>query len=127
MNPELIRPSIEADAELDLLLQTHLASPEEHLTPSSGFALSVMESIHQQATEPSPIAFPWRRVVPGIAGILCALAAFVHFAARATTPRVQLPPSSFTSAELILCSILLAACISIVAVAASFRLAGRSR
>jgi hypothetical protein len=116
----------ETDAALDRLLQTHLAAPAEQLTASSGFALSIMETIHQQAIEPPPIAFPWRRVLPGAIAILCALVAFVLFL---TGPRVLHPLafSSLTYREAILSSVLMAACISGIVVAVSFRLAGRDR
>jgi hypothetical protein len=126
----------ESDAALDRLLQAHLAAPAEQLTPSSGFALSVMDSIHQQATEPPPIAFPWRRVLPGAIAILCALAGYALFVVtgRAGTPVFAAAPwahlhasSTFTSGEVVLFSVLVAASVSAIAIAASFRLAGRSR
>lgn len=120
--------------DLDLLLQAHLASPAETLTPSSGFVLSVMDTIQQQATEPSPIAFPWRRALPGAVAVLCGLAAFLFFAfSRAAagpgvTPAASAHPAlALSEGATVLGSVLLASCISIVAVAASFRLAGRSR
>ena len=50
-----------------------ILSREEEIVPSSGFASSVMESIRSQATAPPPIAFPWKRALPGLAGIVCAL------------------------------------------------------
>jgi hypothetical protein len=126
----------ESDAPLDRLLQAHLASPADQLVPSSGFALSVMDTIHQQAAAPPPIAFPWRRVLPGVIAILCALAALVLFVPRGATAPVFTPGPrawqllawpSLTYGELVLSSVLLAACVSIVAVAASFRLAGRNQ
>lgn len=40
---------------------------EEELVPSSGFLASVMERIESEAAAPSPIPFPWRRAVPGMA------------------------------------------------------------
>jgi hypothetical protein len=122
--------------DLDLLLQAHLASPAEHLTPSSGFVLSVMDTIQQQVTEPSPIAFPWRRALPGAIAVLCGLVVFLFFAfSRAAvgpgvTPGVSANPPlhlAVTEGATVLGSVLLASCISIVAVVASFRLAGRSR
>jgi len=127
-------PLNESDEALELLLREHLNAPAERLTPSSGFALSVMDAIHTQATEPPPIAFPWRRVLPGAMAILCALAAFVVFVpGTASGPLLGarasqlLASSTFTYGEVVLGSVLLAACVSIVAVAASFRLAGSSR
>jgi hypothetical protein len=131
-----------ADDALDRLLDAHLAESIE-LAPSSGFVASVMESIHAQATEPPPIAFPWRRVLPGAIAILCGLLAFVVFAVHeaSTAPRGAPPvaePSTtalwrhlslalaFTPREITLCWILLAACLSFATVAASFRITGRS-
>ena len=39
---------------------------EEELIPSSGFLASVMEKVHEEATAPRPIPFPWVRALPGI-------------------------------------------------------------
>lgn len=39
---------------------------EEELIPTSGFAASVMERIQEEARVPAPMAFPWRRAVPGV-------------------------------------------------------------
>jgi len=56
---------------------------EDALVPSSGFAASVMDAIHQQSAAPAPIPFPWKRALPGLAvlpvGIaaICWLAIFV--------------------------------------------------
>jgi hypothetical protein len=56
---------------------------EDALVPSSGFAASVMDAIHQQSTAPAPIPFPWKKALPGLAilpvGIaaICWLAIFV--------------------------------------------------
>jgi len=123
-------PHQKADDVLDNLLQDHLNAPAEQLTPSSGFVLSVMDAIQKQAIEPAPIAFPWKRVLPGANAILCALVAFVvyAYAGRHSTPAVRpdfVLPSAFTSGEITLCWIALAVCLSIVTVIASFRLAGR--
>ena len=46
--------------ELDRIL-----SSEKSLEPSSGLTAAVMERVRREATEPDPIAFPWRRFVPG--------------------------------------------------------------
>jgi hypothetical protein len=122
----------ETDAALDDLLQAHLASPSEQLTPSSGFTLSVMDAIHQQTSAPPPIAFPWLRVLPGAIAIVCALFAFAVFlrrSASAPAPKLSqlLASSTFTYTEAVVSLILLAICLSAIALAASFRLAGRDR
>ena len=131
------------DDAIDRLLDAHLAVDSEELAPSSGFVASVMESIHAEASEPPPIAFPWRRVLPGAIAILCGLLAFIVFAIReaSTAPRTAPGAEQFSvtapwphlafafthnPSEITLCWILLAVCLSAAAVAASFRLAGRS-
>jgi hypothetical protein len=125
---------------IDGLLDAHLAGPDDELAPSSGFVLSVMESIRAQASEPPPIAFPWRRVVPGSIAVLCGLAALIVVALRALEAGAATGPATpihsrlalsftpaFTSGEVVLGWVVLAACLSLAAIAASFRLAGRSR
>jgi hypothetical protein len=39
---------------------------EEELIPASGFVSSVMERVKEEARVPAPMAFPWRRAVPGM-------------------------------------------------------------
>jgi hypothetical protein len=39
---------------------------ERELVPSSGFLSSVMERVREEAAAPPPIAFPWKRFVPGM-------------------------------------------------------------
>jgi hypothetical protein len=127
------------DDAVERLVDAHLAAASEEIAPSSGFAASVMESIHAQATEPPPIAFPWGSVLPGAIAIVCALLVFVVFAIRAAKAGLAVAPSSsatlqphlalalsFTPGEVTLGWIVLAACLSIAAIAASFRLTGRS-
>jgi hypothetical protein len=41
-------------------------SEEEEILPSSGFTASVMEAVWREAAMPPPIAFPWKRALPGI-------------------------------------------------------------
>jgi hypothetical protein len=120
------------DDAVDRLVDAHLASASDDLAPSSGFAASVMDSIYACATEPPPIAFPWRRVLPGAIAVVCALVALVVFVIRAAkaSPTNAVGQShlalSFTPSEVTLGWIVLAACLSIAAIAASFRLTGRS-
>jgi hypothetical protein len=54
--------------ELDGILRL-----EEPLTPSSGFAAAVMESVREAAAEPPPLAFPWARFAAG--AIACGVGA----------------------------------------------------
>ena len=48
--------------ELDRILST-----ERSVTPSRGFAPSVMRAVRHEATAPPAIPFPWRRMMPIIA------------------------------------------------------------
>jgi hypothetical protein len=43
-----------------------ILATEQELIPSSGFLASVMESVHEEASKPASIPFPWKRAVPGI-------------------------------------------------------------
>ena len=118
---------------IDMLLQEHLAASTEQLTPSSGFVLSVMDAIHTQAVEPPPIAFPWRRVLPGAVAALGILVAFVLFifmgnagnVSSATQPHLIAALSSLTPVETAAAWTLLAGCLSLILAALSFRLANR--
>ena len=55
--------------ELDRVL-----SSEDLLEPSSDFTVDVMARVRLQAAEPSPLSFPWFRVVTGLAAS-CVMAA----------------------------------------------------
>ena len=119
-------------ADLERLLQDHLASPAELIAPSSGFAGAVMEAIGSQAGAPPPIAFPWRRVMPGVIAILCALAVFALLVARGGASGAGAgismnlkPMGPLTSAQLALCWVAGAVLTSIATVAASLHLSGR--
>jgi hypothetical protein len=59
MKTNLTQPSA-APGTLDQILAS-----EEAIVPSSGFALSVMDAIRSESTEPAPIPFPWPRLLPG--------------------------------------------------------------
>jgi len=48
-----------------------ILASEEPLIPSSGFAASTMDRVHESASAPPPLPFPWRRF---FLGILAALA-----------------------------------------------------
>lgn len=61
-------PSPMTDADLDRAL----ASGSDTLLPSSGFADCVMTAVFHEASAPAPIPFPWKRALPGLAGILAA-------------------------------------------------------
>ena len=52
--------------EMELSRIDHILASEELLIPSSVFLASVMERVHEEATAPPPIPFPWKRTVPGM-------------------------------------------------------------
>lgn len=49
------------EGEIDRIL-----SREDEILPSSGFTVSVMDAVRREAVVPSPIAFPWKRALPGL-------------------------------------------------------------
>lgn len=53
--------------DLDRILST-----DQDVVPSSAFVGSVMAAVRREASAPSPISFPWWRLVPGLA--ICAVA-----------------------------------------------------
>lgn len=120
-------------AALDTLLSQHLNAPAEQLTPSSGFVHSVMDTIHQQAAEPPPLAFPWPRVLPGALASLSALIVFFVYAWTRRSPTgpvlhtvLSYTLPSFSPIALALCWSALAVCLSMAIGAAAFRLASRN-
>jgi hypothetical protein len=116
---------------LDAVLLAEFNSTEQ-LRPSSGFAVSVMDAIHEEATVPPPIPFPWKRFLPGAIAVLCAFVALVIWAARHSSAPVggnfTLPLASFTSIDSSLIWIAVSFVLTLIAVFSSFRMAnGRSR
>ena len=70
-------------------------SPEnDSITPSSGFAGSVMSTIASYDATPRKIPFPWKQALPGLAAttlmVLLLAAAFV-FAFRTWKPSASVP------------------------------------
>ena len=125
------------DDAADRLIEAYFVTASENLAPSSGFTASVMDSVYAQATEPPLIAFPWRRILPGAIATLGGLVALIVFAMRAakSSPAVtssygaifqSRPLHASTPSQITLGAIVLTVCLSIAAIAASFRLAGRS-
>ena len=129
--------------DLDRLLDEHLSGATEQLEPSSGFVLSVMDSIQTQAAEPPPIPFPWRRALPAFVLALCGMAMLVGLVLRGGDSDAAAAPAHaqsmlsllhsvvasaqlFTGSQATLCWVVVAACLSVAAIAASFRLTGRS-
>ncbi len=62
---------------------------ERRIEPSPWFRRGVMAKVRAQADVP-PIAFPWTRVLAGVALALVAVVASLGAPAAHTTPRVEL-------------------------------------
>ena len=136
--PRQPNPSDPQQDAIDLLIEAHFHASPGDLLPSSGFAQSVMQSIHAEAVEPPPIEFPWRRILPAAVVILCALLTFsvslvrngIHFATASPAANTLHFPNlaavtSSGSRDAALCWILLAVCLAGAAAATSFHLTGR--
>lgn len=54
-----------------------ILSHRDEIQPSSGFAASVMEAVRREAAAPPPIAFPWKRALPGLVVAVLVLASVV--------------------------------------------------
>ncbi len=133
-------PAPHAPDELDCMLAEHFG-PAGELAPSSGFALEVMEAVKSEASAPSPIAFPWRRALPGIGALFCVMATVGMFLLRLSRAVIASGPSPhgpaalqpapltfhLTSLEQALCWTVLTACLSLALTIGAMRLAGRSR
>jgi hypothetical protein len=55
-----------------------IVSEEQTIVPSSGFTASVMAAVLLESSAAAPLAFPWRRVLPGLIGSGVALAVLVQ-------------------------------------------------
>ena len=136
MNPKLTNEP--ASDEIDRLLATHFAANGD-ITPSSGFAHSVMDAVRSETTAPQPIPFPWRRVLPGLVAVAVALIGFGIFAlrqlrtssGRATEPQRyllhSLPPIQqwhVTSVEQALLWVAASAVLALAVAAVTMRVAG---
>ena len=119
-----------SNTRLDLLLSDALGSSEDEIRPSSGFAASVMEAIEAPAAIPPPIPFPWRRALPGVVILACAIAAFIVLGILTPAPRPASATAwswSLSPLQTELCWGLIAAVLSLAGVAASLRLARGKR
>jgi hypothetical protein len=65
-----------SDGDVDRIL-----SRRDEILPSSGFVHSVMEAVHQEASAPPPIPFPWKRAAPfvilGVAALVLVAVAVI--------------------------------------------------
>jgi hypothetical protein len=73
---------------------------DDEITPSAGFTASVMNAVRREAAAPPPIAFPWKRALPGIAAAALALVLVVVVAAsQAITGSPTLPTEWLTALD----------------------------
>lgn len=61
------------EVEAELGAMDRILASEDPLLPSSGFAAAVMERVREEAASPTPIPFPWRRILPGVVVIAAVL------------------------------------------------------
>ncbi len=84
----------EKDKEGDEIDQ--ILSRRDEILPSSGFAASVMEAVRREAAAPPPIAFPWKRALPGMVvgvfalmvGLVAGVAAIVRLSSESGASQV---------------------------------------
>lgn len=83
------------DPEIDRVL-----SQQDEILPSSGFTASVMDAVRREAAVPPPIAFPWKRALPGlvVAVLALALVVFVGIAAIVEASRGAISLNMTTAA-----------------------------
>ena len=75
-----------------------ILSEEREIQPSPMFAAKVMAAVQREAAAPPPIAFPWRRALPGFAGAAAVLGyAIAQTPADRTT--VPIPAGWIDSAQ----------------------------
>ena len=70
---------------------------DEAIVPSSGFSSSVMASIQAGTTAPPPLAFPWRRALPGLLAAGIVIVGFVAVLATALSAPTLPESSTWTS------------------------------
>jgi hypothetical protein len=59
-------PNQKNNSETNPYTIDHILAAEQKLVPTSGFLASIMERVHEEASTPAPIPFPWKRALPGI-------------------------------------------------------------
>jgi hypothetical protein len=102
-------------------------SVEDGIVPSSGFAFSVMDAVRCDAGAP-PIAFPWKRALPGLVCCIALLAVLFTYLMRSSpSPGVPvgLPAILHATTNTPAGWVALALLASILSVAISLRAAGR--
>lgn len=109
--------------EIDRALST-----ADSIVPSSGFASSVMDVVRRDAGTP-PIAFPWKRALPGLVCCVAVLAALFAYLLRSRpSPGMpaDVPAILHATTNTGPGWIALALLVSILSVVISLRAAGRS-
>ena len=76
MTQHVPNPNPLPDAGIDAALSVR----DDVILPSSGFADAVMSAVHREATAPAPIAFPWKRAIPGFVAAAGALTFLIAMA-----------------------------------------------
>lgn len=96
-------PNAMTDADLDRALR----SENDSILPSSGFAAAVMAAVEREAAVPAPIAFPWKRAIPGLVAVaaavvllIAAIASVLHSPASTHRLLPALPASQSITASL---------------------------
>ena len=103
-------------------------SRKETLLPSSGFAASVMGAVRRDAATPPPMAFPWKRALPGIVGLFACMVWLATALARTHWTMSASAIPSIEAAALVASSryqlgwIALALLVTLVTVKIAFRL-----
>lgn len=73
---------------------------DDEIMPSAGFTASVMNAIHREAAAPPPLAFPWKRALPGVLlAALTLILVVVAAATQATAGSSALPPEWMTALD----------------------------
>jgi hypothetical protein len=62
-----------------------ILSRDHEIVPSNGFAARVMQAVRRETSEPPPIAFPWRRALPGLSAAAVALVTLLAFSGTGAT------------------------------------------
>jgi len=94
MNPKPTNPQL-TGADFDMDFDRALTSASDSILPSSGFADSVMTAVCREASALAPLAFPWKRAIPGFGAaivaaalLIAAVVSFFHSALTRSAPAV---------------------------------------
>jgi len=77
----------------DVEFDSALSADNDSILPSSGFTTFVMSTVHSEASASPPIAFPWRRALPGFIAYIAVIGVLIAtciYGVRATdTPAAK--------------------------------------